>query len=163
MSATHTVHSTTTAAPVLYVAFELGWTTWKMAFTIGAGQPLRIRTVPARLPTMVLTEIKKAKVRFGLPPTLLRWRPELTGFLKCRCNIRLQGHDNTPGTLPDTEFAVARSDAVYTNVASVPMMVPPFRPRIPKVLESERSIRPSRRRWSENGQRLVIQPSAGAG
>jgi hypothetical protein len=37
MSATHTVLSTTTAAPVLYVALELGWTTWKMAFTIGAG------------------------------------------------------------------------------------------------------------------------------
>ncbi len=37
MSATLTVHSTATAAPVLYVAFELGWTTWKMAFTIGSG------------------------------------------------------------------------------------------------------------------------------
>ena len=67
MSATHTVHSTTKAAPVLYVAFELGWTTWKMAFTIGAGQPPRIRTIPARLTTMVMTEIKKAKLRFGLP------------------------------------------------------------------------------------------------
>jgi transposase len=67
MSATHTVHSTTTAAPVLYVAFELGWTTWKMAFTIGAGQPPRIRTVPARCTSFVLSEIKKAKLRFGLP------------------------------------------------------------------------------------------------
>jgi transposase len=38
-----------------------------MAFTVGAGQPPRIRTVPARLTTMVLTEIKKAKLRFGLP------------------------------------------------------------------------------------------------
>lgn len=66
MSATHAVHSTTTAAPVLYVAFELGWTTWKMAFTIGAGQPPRVRTVPARLTIMVLDEIKKAKLRFGL-------------------------------------------------------------------------------------------------
>ena len=52
---------------MLYVAFELGWTTWKMAFTIGAGQPPRIRTIPARLTTMVMTEIKKAKLRFGLP------------------------------------------------------------------------------------------------
>ena len=49
---------------MLYVAFELGWTTWKMAFTIGAGQPPRIRTIPARLITMAMTEIKKAKLRF---------------------------------------------------------------------------------------------------
>jgi transposase len=67
MSATHAVHSTPTAAPVLYVAFELGWTTWKMAFTVGAGQPPRIRTVPARCTSFVLSEIKKAKLRFGLP------------------------------------------------------------------------------------------------
>ena len=67
MSATHTVHSTPTAAPVLYVAFELGWRTWKMAFTVGAGQPPRIRTVPARCTSLVLNEIKKAKLRFGLP------------------------------------------------------------------------------------------------
>jgi transposase len=67
MSATHTVHSTTTASPVLYVAFELGWTTWKMAFTIGAGQPPRVRSVPARCTSFVLSEIKKAKLRFGLP------------------------------------------------------------------------------------------------
>jgi transposase len=67
MSATHAVHRTTTAAPILYVAFELGWTTWKMAFTVGAGQPPRIRTVPARCTSFVLSEIKKAKLRFGLP------------------------------------------------------------------------------------------------
>jgi transposase len=67
MSATHAVHFTPTAAPVLYVAFELSWTTWKMAFTVGAGQPPRIRTVPARCTSFVLSEIKKAKLRFGLP------------------------------------------------------------------------------------------------
>ena len=67
MSAAHTVHSTPTAGPVLYVAFELGWGTWKMAFTVGAGQSPRIRSVPARLTSSVLHEIKKAKLRFGLP------------------------------------------------------------------------------------------------
>ena len=67
MSATHAVHCTQTAAPVLYVAFELGWTSWKMAFTVGAGQPPRIRSVPARSASVVLNEIKKAKLRFGLP------------------------------------------------------------------------------------------------
>jgi transposase len=67
MSAAHAVHSAPTAGPVLYVAFELGWGTWKMAFTVGAGQSPRIRTVPARLTSVVLHEIKKAKLRFGLP------------------------------------------------------------------------------------------------
>ena len=38
-----------------------------MAFTVGAGQSPRIRTVPARLTSSVLHEIKKAKLRFGLP------------------------------------------------------------------------------------------------
>ena len=32
MSATHTVHRTPTAGPVLYVAFELSWGSWKLAF-----------------------------------------------------------------------------------------------------------------------------------
>ena len=71
MSAAHTVHSTPTAGPVLYVAFELSWGTWKMAFTVGAGQPPRIRSVPARLTSSVLHEIKKAKLRFGLPANAL--------------------------------------------------------------------------------------------
>ena len=71
MSAAHTVHYTPTAGPVLYVAFELSWGTWKMAFTVGAGQPPRIRSVPARLTSSVLHEIKKAKLRFGLPANAL--------------------------------------------------------------------------------------------
>ena len=67
MSATHTVHRTPTAGPVLYVAFELSWGSWKLAFTVGAGQAPRIRSVPARCTRVVLDEIKKAKLRFGLP------------------------------------------------------------------------------------------------
>jgi hypothetical protein len=59
MSATHAVHSAPTAGPVFYVAFELGWGTWKMAFPVGAGQSPRIRTVPARWTSSVLHEIKK--------------------------------------------------------------------------------------------------------
>jgi transposase len=38
-----------------------------MAFTVGAGQPSRIRSVPARCIALVLNEIKKAKLRFDLP------------------------------------------------------------------------------------------------
>ncbi len=67
MSATHTIEFTMPAAPVLYVAFELSWSSWKLAFTVGAGQPARIRTVSARDIGGVMREIKKAKHRFGLP------------------------------------------------------------------------------------------------
>ena len=35
MPATHDRESTTTAAPTLYLAFELGWSTWNLAFTTG--------------------------------------------------------------------------------------------------------------------------------
>jgi len=67
MSATHTTDSTTPSAPVLYLAFELSWNTWKLAFTTGAGQPPRIRSIPARSIEALMREIKKAKQRFGLP------------------------------------------------------------------------------------------------
>ena len=83
MSATHPVHSTRAAAPVLYVAFELSLTTWKLAFTTGAGQPPRIRSIPARGTTLLLSEIKKAKVRFGLPddtPVLSCYEAGRDGF-----------------------------------------------------------------------------------
>jgi transposase len=52
---------------VLYVALELGWNTWKLAFTIGAGQKPRIRTIRARALDVLLAEIPAAKARFGLP------------------------------------------------------------------------------------------------
>ena len=83
MSATHVVHSTPVAAPVLYVAFELSWGTWKMAFTFGAGQSPRIRSVPARCTSLVLDEIKKAKLRFDLPantPVLSVYEAGRDGF-----------------------------------------------------------------------------------
>jgi hypothetical protein len=37
MTATHTQDSTVPTAPVLYLASELSWNTWKRAFTIGRG------------------------------------------------------------------------------------------------------------------------------
>ncbi len=40
MTATHVVNSTVYPAPVLYLALELGWKTWKLAFTVGLGQKL---------------------------------------------------------------------------------------------------------------------------
>lgn len=54
--------------PALYVAFELGATTWKLASTTGLGQAPRLRTVPARNLTRVAEELTRAKARFHLAP-----------------------------------------------------------------------------------------------
>jgi len=51
----------------LHLAFELSWCQWKLAFTIGHGQPARLRTIAARDLPALLKEIHKAKQRFGLP------------------------------------------------------------------------------------------------
>jgi hypothetical protein len=69
MSATHAIDSTTTSAPVLYVAFELGWTSWKLAFTVGMAQKPRLRSIPARDIDTLIREIRDAKRRFHLPET----------------------------------------------------------------------------------------------
>jgi transposase len=83
MSATHRVHSTPAAVPVLYMACELSLRTWKLAFTTGAGQPPRIRSIPAGATNSLLSEIKKAKLRFGLPddtPVLSCYEAGRDGF-----------------------------------------------------------------------------------
>jgi transposase len=67
MPATHNSDSTMPTAPVLYLSLELGWMTWKLAFTIGRGQKPRLRTITARNTEAFLAEIKAAKKRFGLP------------------------------------------------------------------------------------------------
>jgi transposase len=51
----------------LHLAFELGWSQWKLAFTIGHGQPARLRTVAARDLARLVQEVAKAKRRFDLP------------------------------------------------------------------------------------------------
>src|SRR5262249_54886707 len=68
MSATHATDSTTPTAPVLYLAFELGRSSWKLAFTIGASQKPRLRSLAAGSLVGLAFEIKTAKERFGLPP-----------------------------------------------------------------------------------------------
>jgi transposase len=67
MPATHAIDSTTATTPMLYLAFELGWKSWKLAFTVGAGQKPRIRTIAARDTEAVMMEIRNAGRRFGLP------------------------------------------------------------------------------------------------
>jgi transposase len=68
MSATHATDSTTPSGPVLYLAFELSRSSWKLAFTTGAGQKPRLRSLAAGSLVGLAFEIKKAKERFGLPP-----------------------------------------------------------------------------------------------
>jgi len=67
MSATHDHDSTVTPAPKLYLAFELGWTSWNLAFTTGIVQKPRLRTIPARDLDGLRREIHRAKQRFELP------------------------------------------------------------------------------------------------
>ena len=47
MSATPT-HDSTTDSPRLYLAFELGWTQWKLGFAPGLGAKPWRRTIAAR-------------------------------------------------------------------------------------------------------------------
>jgi len=55
-------------SPTLYLAFELGWNTWTLGFSVGFGQPPRIRRIDARDLGALEEEISLAKKRFGLPP-----------------------------------------------------------------------------------------------
>jgi transposase len=64
------MHATTTRPTppaALYLALELGWTEWKLAFATAPADRPRLRTVPARDRDTVLREIAAAKKRFGLP------------------------------------------------------------------------------------------------
>jgi len=54
------------AAEVLYVAFELSWNEWKLAFAAGAADNPRLKNIGARDSQALLREIAKAKKRFGL-------------------------------------------------------------------------------------------------
>lgn len=67
MTATRGVDSTAQRPALLYVAFELGWTEWKLAFTPAVGVPARQRSIGARNLLELEKEIAKAKQRFGLP------------------------------------------------------------------------------------------------
>ena len=62
-------HEYSVLAPLLYLAFELGDSNWKLGFTIGMGQRPRERTIAARDLDGLQREIHLAKKRFGLPET----------------------------------------------------------------------------------------------
>ncbi len=55
------------AASVLYLAFELSNKKWKLGFSIGLGQKVRIRTIDSGDLTALKSEIQLARKRFSLP------------------------------------------------------------------------------------------------
>ena len=83
MSATHDLILPRTASTTLYLAFELGWTSWNLAFTTAMAQKPRLRTIPARDLDALQREIHRAKQRFGLPddaPVLSCYEAGRDGF-----------------------------------------------------------------------------------
>jgi transposase len=64
MAATPTQYSN--PQPALYLAFELGWSEWKLAFATAPADAPRLRTIGGRHTAAVLLEVAKAKKRFGL-------------------------------------------------------------------------------------------------
>jgi hypothetical protein len=60
MTAAYTSNGTTPDG-VLHLAFELGWSQWKLAFTVGMAQRPRQRTIRARDLAGLDEEIVKAK------------------------------------------------------------------------------------------------------
>jgi len=57
----------TSEQPVLYLSLELGWDSWKLAFTAGPGPAPRRRDMEARDLAKLSTEIAEAKRRLRLP------------------------------------------------------------------------------------------------
>lgn len=55
------------AASILYLAFELSSTKWKLGFSVGLGQRARERSIPANDREKLEREITEAKKRFKLP------------------------------------------------------------------------------------------------
>jgi transposase len=83
MSATHNHDSIVSDTPKLYLAFDLGWTSWNLAFTTGIAQRPRLKTIAARDIEALLREIRLAKQRFAMPedtPVLSCYEAGRDGF-----------------------------------------------------------------------------------
>jgi transposase len=78
----------TSEQPVLYLALELGWNSWKLAFARGPGAASRRRQMPARDVPQLLQEIAEAKRRLRLPancPVVSCYEAGRDGFWLHRC------------------------------------------------------------------------------
>ncbi len=92
MTANLQKHVTSTAAEnqssTLFLALELGWDSWKLAFTTGIGQQPRLREVTGRNWVELLHEIAEAKRKLHLPvdaPVLSCYEAGRDGFWLHRC------------------------------------------------------------------------------
>ena len=65
---TATLSQSSKTNSVLYLALELSWTSWRLAFVTHTGENPRLRTVSDRNTQQLLDEITRAKARFGLSP-----------------------------------------------------------------------------------------------
>jgi transposase len=62
-----TQNNHTIKSPTLFMALELSNTKWRLGFTIGLGQPPRLRKLEAGNLDGLIAEIQLSKKRFGLP------------------------------------------------------------------------------------------------
>jgi transposase len=86
----------TTQQPTLFLAFELGVTTWKLGFTTGMAQRPRERTMTAGDVHGLEEEMTRAKRRFGLPDdarVVSCYEAGRDGFWLHRCLVA-QGVEN---------------------------------------------------------------------
>ena len=120
MTATHAIQSTTGASPVLYMAMEPSTKNWKLAFTGGLGQPPRLRSVAAGDIDSLMDEIRKTKVRFGLPdgtPVLSCYEAGRDGFWIHRCLLHRGIQNNV---VDSASIEVSRRSADPNPIAWTP-------------------------------------------
>jgi transposase len=82
--------------PVLYLAFELSWDSWKLAFATGPGSAPRQRAMPARDVTRLFQEITEAKRRLRLPadcPVVSCYEAGRDSFWLHRCLVAHSVHN----------------------------------------------------------------------
>ena len=76
MTATHSLDSTASTSPVLYLTFELSNGQWKLASTTARGQAARLVSVPAGDKERVLAEIARG-IRYQVCSSLTNGRAAL--------------------------------------------------------------------------------------
>src|SRR5262245_33846428 len=119
MTATPTSNGSTSVV-ALHLAVELGWSEWKLAFTIGHGQQPRLRTIRARNLGGLLAEIGKAKRRFGLATDAPLVSCYEAGRPRWRADRSTRLASNRPLAVPAqrAQHHVAGNPASWANVLS---------------------------------------------
>jgi hypothetical protein len=123
MSATHD-QNRTTATTTLYLAFELGWNSWGLAFSTAPAQPPRRVAIPAQNwrschgpPFEGLSEAENPSVEAPssvLKPVRNQNSPKKSSFRESsRCDsLEYQGFSSTPPLFPRIVFGKVPKTAV---------------------------------------------------